>query len=165
MQTSTRINQIGGAVHLGYTEAHKTLTETQALHAPISKIVEAQRSGTQTGFSFSKTQDELNDLNKMKARIQKDHLEEDFDIDLGEQKSTDYKLHYNDDKKMNEIRSHKDKQYHQRKNELNWYVETYIKTKESLRKCWLFTLSHSNQLLQKPSNEIKYYQKGFNRSP
>jgi hypothetical protein len=71
----------------------------------------------------------------MKARIQKDHLEEDFDINLGEQKSTDYKLHYNDDKKMQDIRGGKDKQYHQRKNELNWYVETYIKTKDSLRKC------------------------------
>jgi hypothetical protein len=135
MQTSSRINQIGGAVHLGYSEAHKTLTETQALHAPIGKIVEAQRSGTKTGFSFSKTQEELFELEKMKARIQKDHLEEDFDINLGEQKSTDYKLHYNDDKKMGEIRGTKDKQYHQRKNELNWYVETYIKTKDSLRKC------------------------------
>jgi len=47
---------------------------------------------------------------------------ENFDIDLGEKKSTDYKLHYNDDKKMKEIRGNKDKQYHQRKNELNWYV-------------------------------------------
>lgn len=71
----------------------------------------------------------------MKERIQKDHLAEDFAIDLGEKKSTDYKLHYNDDKKMMDIRSGKDKQYHQRKNELNWYVETYIKTKDSLRKC------------------------------
>jgi hypothetical protein len=62
-------------------------------------------------------------------------LEEDFAIDLGEKKSTDYKLHYNDDHKMKEIRGAKDKQYHQRKNELNWYVETYIKTKDSLRKC------------------------------
>lgn len=62
-------------------------------------------------------------------------MEEDFDINLGEQKSTDYKLHYNDDKKMANIRTSKDKQYHQRKNELNWYVETYIKTKDSLRKC------------------------------
>ncbi len=135
MQTSSRINQIGGAVHLGYSEAHKTLTETQALHAPISKIVEAQRSGTKTGFSFSKTQEEQLEMQKMKARIQKDHLEEDFDINLGEPKSTDYKLHFNDDKKMGEIRGTKDKQYHQRKNELNWYVETYIKTKDSLRKC------------------------------
>ena len=135
MQTATRINQIGGAVHLGYSEAHRTLTETQALHAPISKIVEGQRSGTQTGFSFCKTQEELNELCKMKSRIQRDHLEEDFDVNLGEPKSTDYRLHYNDDKKMQEIRGHKDKQYHQRKNELNWYVETYIKTKDSLRKC------------------------------
>jgi hypothetical protein len=97
--------------------------------------VEAQRSGTQTGFSFTKTLEEKEDLQKMKTRIQKDHLEEDFAIDLGEKKSTDYKLHYNDDSKMQEIRGSKDKQYHQRKNELNWYVETYIKTKDSLRKC------------------------------
>lgn len=54
---------------------------------------------------------------------------------MGEKKSTDYKLHYNDDAKMKDIRAAKDKQYHQRKNELNWYVETYIKTKDSLRKC------------------------------
>jgi len=27
-----------------------------------------------------------------------------MDIDFGEKKSTDYKLHYNDDKKMKEIR-------------------------------------------------------------
>jgi hypothetical protein len=43
-------------------------------------------------------------------------LEDDFAIDLGEKKSTDYKLHYNDNDKMNEIRANKDKQYHQRKN-------------------------------------------------
>lgn len=36
---------------------------------------------------------------------------------------------------MKEIRSNQDKQYNSRKNELNWYVETYIKTKDSLRKC------------------------------
>jgi hypothetical protein len=35
---------------------------------------------------------------------------------------------------MKSIRETKDKQYHQRKNELNWFVEEYIKTKESLRK-------------------------------
>lgn len=59
---------------------------------------------------------------------------ENFDIDLGEKKSTDYKLHFNDDDKMKEIRAKKDKQFNSRKNELNWYVEEYIKTKESLRK-------------------------------
>ena len=72
---------------------------------------------------------------KVKERRQKDSVGQNFDIDFGEKKSTDYKLHYNDDKKMNQIRATKDKQYHQRKNELNWYVETYIKTKDSLRKC------------------------------
>jgi len=35
---------------------------------------------------------------------------------------------------MKRIGEQKDKQYHQTKNELNWYVEEYIKTKESLRK-------------------------------
>ena len=57
-----------------------------------------------------------------------------MDIDFGEKKSTDYKLHYNDDDKMKDIRLTKDKQYNQRKNALNWYVEEYIKTKASLRK-------------------------------
>ena len=54
---------------------------------------------------------------------------------MGEKIASDYKRHFNDDDKMKEIRDTKDKQYHARKNELNWYVETYIKTKESLRKC------------------------------
>lgn len=46
MQVSSKINQIGGAVHLGYTEAHRTLTETQGLYAPIKTIIEAKKSGT-----------------------------------------------------------------------------------------------------------------------
>lgn len=71
----------------------------------------------------------------MIERIQKDHVGENFAIDLGEEKTTDYKRHFNDDDKMKNIRGTKDKQYNQRKNELNWYVETYIKTKDSLRKC------------------------------
>jgi hypothetical protein len=122
-------------VHLGYTEAHKTLSETQTLYAPIHNVMQAKKTGTATNFNFNKTDQELLELHKMKERIQKDHLAEDFDINLGEKKSTDYKLHYNDDDKMKDIRGTKDKQYHQRKNELNWYVETYIKTKDSLRKC------------------------------
>lgn len=49
---------------------------------------------------------------------------------------------------MKEIRATKDKQYNQRKNELNWYVEEYIKTKESLRnvrKSWFLLLIDSSQ--------------------
>ena len=55
MQVSSKINQIGGAVHLGYTQAHCTLTETQGLYAPIKTIVEGKKSGTQSNFSFAKT--------------------------------------------------------------------------------------------------------------
>ena len=76
---------------------------------------------------------EKEDLAKMKAYIQKDHINEDFAIDLGEKKSTDYRNHFNDDEKMKDIRANKDKQYNARKNELNWFVEEYIKTKDSLR--------------------------------
>ena len=54
---------------------------------------------------------------------------------MGEKKSTDYRNHFHDDDKMKDIRAHPDKKYNSRKNELNWYVETYIKTKDSLRKC------------------------------
>ena len=122
-------------MHLGYTEAHRTLTETQGLYAPIKGIVEAKKSGTQSNFNFAKTEAEVFEMHKMKERIQKDHIGEDFDIELGEKKSTDYKLHYNDSEKMKDIRSRQDKQYNSRKNPLNWYVETYIKTKDSLRKC------------------------------
>ena len=85
---------------------------------------------------------EKEDLVKMKAYIQKDHINEDFAIDLGEKKSTDYRNHFNDDEKMKEIRANKDKQYNSRKNELNWFVEEYIKTKDSLRggrKAWLLS--------------------------
>jgi hypothetical protein len=32
-------------------------------------------------------------------------------------------------------------------------VETYIKTKDSLRKCWLFTYSHLNQIFHERSLE------------
>ena len=134
-QTSGKINQIGGAVHLGYTETHKTLTETQNLYGPVTTIMEAKKSGTATNFNFTKSPEEANEHKKIVELIQKDHLAEDRAIDLGEKKSTDYKLHYNDSEKMKDIRANKDKQYHQRKNELNWYVETYIKTKDSLRKC------------------------------
>ena len=67
-------------------------------------------------------------------RIQKDSVGENFDIDLGEKKSTDYKNHFNDDEKMKSIRDHPNRQYNQRKNALNWFVEEYIKTKDSLRK-------------------------------
>ena len=56
MQVSSKINQIGGAVHLGYTQAHCTLTETQGLYAPIKTIVEAKKSGTQSNFNFTKTE-------------------------------------------------------------------------------------------------------------
>ena len=61
-------------MHLGYTDAHRTLTETQALHAPIKGIVEAKKSGTASGFNFTKTQEEIFEQQKMKDRIQKDHL-------------------------------------------------------------------------------------------
>ena len=70
----------------------------------------------------------------MKERIYKDHLQEDADINFGEKFASDYKLHYLDDNKMGDIRKTKDLQYHQRKNPLIWYAETYIKTKDSLRK-------------------------------
>lgn len=129
------MNQIGGAVHLGYTETHKTLTETQSLHAPINSIIQAKKTGTATNFNFAKSKDQLDEHSKIVSLIQKDHLAQNREIDFGEKKSTDYKLHYNDDEKMKEIRATKDKQYHARKNELNWYVQTYIKTKDSLRKC------------------------------
>lgn len=100
----------------------------------MSGVAEARKSGGSTGFKLSKTQDDLLEQKRIIARIQKDHVGENFDIDLGEKKSTDYKLHFNDDDKMKEIRATKDKQFNSRKNELNWYVEEYIKTKESLRK-------------------------------
>jgi hypothetical protein len=52
-----KINQIGGAVHQGYTETHKTMTETQHLYAPLNSAVEAQKSGTSSKFKLTKTQD------------------------------------------------------------------------------------------------------------
>ena len=96
--------------------------------------MQAKKSGTGTNFNFTKTEMEANDQKKIIDRIRKDHVAQNFDIDLGEKKSTDYKLHYNDDDKMKEIRAGQDKQYNSRKNALNWYVDQYIKTKASLRK-------------------------------
>lgn len=119
---------------MGYNHTHQTLTETQSLHAPLETVVREKKSGG-SGFNFGKTQEEVFEQAKVIERIQKDHVGENFGIDLGEEKSTDYKRHFKDDEKMKEIRGTKDKQYNQRKNELNWYVETYIKTKDSLRKC------------------------------
>lgn len=55
MQTNTKINQIGGAVHQGYTQTHKTLTETQTLYAPITTAIEAKKTGTATSFKLTKT--------------------------------------------------------------------------------------------------------------
>ena len=119
---------------MGYTQTHKTMTETQTLYAPISGAIEAQKTGTASNFKLTKTPQEINEHKKIIERIQKDHVSQNFGIDLGEKKSTDYRNHFNDDEKMKSIREQKDKQYHQTKNELNWYVEEYIKTKESLRK-------------------------------
>jgi hypothetical protein len=66
MQNTSKINQIGGAVHLGYTDAHKTLTETQTLYEPITKVVEAKKAGTQSAFNLTKTQEDAFELHKMK---------------------------------------------------------------------------------------------------
>ena len=82
----------------------------------MQSVMEAKKTGTASGFKTGMSSGEKDDLVKMKAYIQKDHLNEDFAIDLGEKKSTDYRNHFNDDDKMKEIRSTKDKQYNARKN-------------------------------------------------
>jgi hypothetical protein len=73
-QTNSKINQIGGAVHQGYTQTHKTLTETQTLYAPISGVIEAQKTGTASNFKLTKSPEELNEHKKIIERIQKDHV-------------------------------------------------------------------------------------------
>ncbi len=47
---------------------------------------------------------------------------------------SDYKSNFIQDDKMKELVQQKDMQHHQRKNDLKWYAETYIKNKQSLRK-------------------------------
>lgn len=89
---------------MGYNRTHQTLTETQSLHAPLEAVVRQQKSGGGSGFNFGKTQEEVFEQSKVVEMIQKDHVGENFGIDLGEKKSTDYKRHFNDDKKMKEIR-------------------------------------------------------------
>lgn len=46
---------------------------------------------------------------------------------------TDYKKNFVHDEKMKELCENKDMKFNQRKNDLKWYAETYIKTKDSLR--------------------------------
>ena len=121
-------------MHQGYHKTHKNLTETQSLYAPLNTVVQAQKSGGTSNFRFTKTNDELFEQKKIIDHIQKDHVGDILDIDLGEKKSTDYKRHFNDDDKMKDIRGHQDKQFNSRKNALNWYVEESIKTKDILRK-------------------------------
>ena len=64
-------------MHLGYTEAHKTLSETQQFYAPMESVIEAKKSGTVSSFKVGKTPDEVANYHRMKERIQKDHLKED----------------------------------------------------------------------------------------
>jgi len=40
---------------MGYTQTHKTMTETQTLYAPISGAIEAQKTGTASNFKLTKT--------------------------------------------------------------------------------------------------------------
>lgn len=70
----------------------------------------------------------------MKERIKKDHLQEDKEVDLGQKNISEARQNYRHDEKMQEICDKKDMKFNQRKNDLKWYAETYIKTKESLRK-------------------------------
>ena len=58
---------------------------------------------------------------------------------------------------MKEIRETKDKQYNQRKNALNWFVEEYIKTKDSLRKVWLWQSIYSYIIFWMKSRGKAYY--------
>lgn len=78
-------------------------------------------------------------MKKIKERIRKDHIAEDKKIDLGEEKVTDYKKNFIQDEKMKEICENKEMTFNQRKNDLKWYAETYIKTKDSLRGRWSFS--------------------------
>ena len=99
-QTSSRINQIGGVVHLGFSKSHTIPSSTQNQYTPMESVMMAKKTGTVSSFKTGMTQQERDEISKMKAYIQKDHISEDFAVDLGEKKSTDYRNHFNDDDKM-----------------------------------------------------------------
>lgn len=82
---STGMNGLGGAINLGYTDTHKTLSETKTLYKPMEEEMHRRKNQKP---DFEKTMEAKNDYNRMKARIRKDHLAEDVEIDFGEPKTT-----------------------------------------------------------------------------
>lgn len=78
--TTNKVNELGGAVNLGYDRTGKTLTETQTLYKPI----EEHLTKTKEGFKNNpnKIQEDKDNFIRMKKRIYQDHLAEDKEVDL-----------------------------------------------------------------------------------
>lgn len=136
---------LGGSISMGFEEAHKTNSETKTMFMPAETNFRATKELKGQGLpvvdrstflpNLEQIEKDKEVAGKMKHRICQDHLAQTVQgVDYGQKKESDYMANYvhndNFQKEVDKV----DMTFHQRKNDLKWYSEEYVKTKLSLRK-------------------------------
>lgn len=130
---------------MGFEDAHKTKSETQTMlntaEINLRNTRELKSKGlpvvdkSTTLVMLEKLEEKRETDQKMKHRICQDHLAQMVEgVQYSQKKESDYGANFvHNDNYQKDVEGI-DMSYHQRKNDLKWYSEEYVKTKLSLRK-------------------------------
>jgi len=136
---------LGGSLSMGFEEAHKTKSETQAMLTVAEQSLRNTRELKSKGlpvldvsksiFIVEKLEEQRETDKKIKNRICQDHIAQMVEgVDYSQKKESDYGANFvHNDQYQKDVEGI-NMAYHQRKNDLKWYSEEYVKTKLSLRK-------------------------------
>ncbi|EAR99571.3 hypothetical protein TTHERM_00138340 (macronuclear) [Tetrahymena thermophila SB210] len=133
-----KVISVNGATDLGFDQAHKTKSATKQMYETMEQKIIKRKENRLLGKKNSdsdlaekyKQQDE-----QMKKKIYQDHLNELFSNDYKKVKDlSNYQQNFQFTQDMQNDCDNQNFDHHQRKNDLKWYQEAYIKYKSTMRK-------------------------------
>ena len=123
---------------MSFEDAHKTKSETQTMLQTAEQNLRNTRELKGKGLpvvDIKKLQEQRQADKKIKHRICQDHLAQTVEgVQYSQKKESDYGANFVHNQKFQQDVEGIDMTYHQKKNDLKWYSEEYVKTKLSLRK-------------------------------